>query len=262
MSAFDIPEADFAVIGDPVSHSLSPKMHSAAYASLGLPYRYVAIQVLPGEVESALNRLAAHDYKGVNVTVPHKEEALAWTEKADSFARRVRAVNTIDLAKKSGINTDAPGFIETLQPLAIERKQAFVLGAGGSARALVAALVQDGWAVSVYNRTFAKARQLEEEFGVRAVEEADLRESGLIVNTTSASLQGVEIPIDWSQALPSAVAYDLMYGKSPTPFLQSAAARGLRTLDGLDLLVAQGALSLEWWLNVPAPRQAMRDALL
>jgi shikimate dehydrogenase len=257
----EAPDADFAVIGDPVSHSLSPRMHQAAYAALGLPYRYVAIQVALGEVGAALDHLAERGYRGVNVTVPHKEEALNWARSAEGFAAKVRAANTVNLRERSCINTDAPGFLETLRPFGFERKSVLVLGAGGSARAIVAALVDDGWGVSIFNRTAAKAEELALSFGGTAVSCPDPNGASLIVNTTSASLQGEEIPCDWSQAPVGAVAYDLMYASEPTPFLRSASAHGLRMLDGLDLLVAQGALSFEWWLGIPAPRKAMKDAL-
>lgn len=257
----DAPEAEFAVIGDPVSHSLSPKMHLAAYASLGLPFRYVAIQVAPGDVRASLELLKKRGYWGVNVTVPHKEEALGWPTEVEPLALHVRAANTLDLRSGACINTDAPGFMETLAPLKVPRKDALVLGAGGSARALVYALVEAGWQVRIFNRTHEKAEAMAEEIGGRAVSVAAPENAGLILNTTSASLSGSDLPIAWAETAPDAIAYDLMYAKEPTPFLRTAAAHGLRTVDGRPLLAAQGALSFEWWLSRPAPRQVMLEAL-
>ena len=252
---------DFAVIGDPVSHSLSPAMHQAAYDALGLTYRYVAVHVPRGEVTPALDHLRSLGYRGVNVTVPHKEEVLDWCETVDPFALRVRAANTLKLSDRSCINTDAPGFLDTLRPLRLTDHTALVLGAGGASRALCLALAEAGWSLAIYNRTFERAEDLALVVGASAVEIPDPTGAALILNTTSASLGGEELPIDWSLAEPGAVAYDLMYSASSTPFLQAAAAHGLSTVDGRELLVAQGALSFEWWLGIEAPRKAMRAAL-
>ncbi|RYG24256.1 shikimate dehydrogenase, partial [bacterium] len=130
----EAPAADFAVIGDPVAHSRSPQMHNAAFKALGLDFKYVAVHVPPGEVKAALSHLAELGYQGINVTVPHKEEAIGWCLHVDKFVTEVQAVNTIDLERKAGINTDAGGFLATLPEL--PTKTALVLGAGGSARAL------------------------------------------------------------------------------------------------------------------------------
>ena len=253
----DAPNADFAVIGDPVAHSLSPQMHEAAYRDLGLPFRYLAIRVAPGEVPQALDRLRELGYRGTNVTVPHKGEAMAWCKHVDGFCEQVGAVNTVDLRRRAGINTDAPGFLATLQGEPVG--QALVLGAGGSARALVRALVRDGWRVRLWNRTLERAQELASLTDSTVVETADPEGASLVLNTTSASLDGEELPVEWERVLPGALAYDLAYGTSP--YLQTASQHGLRTRDGLDMLVEQGALSLEWWTGEAAPRKAMRAAL-
>ncbi|MGV3615597.1 MAG: shikimate dehydrogenase [Fimbriimonas sp.] len=259
----DAPEAEYAVIGDPVGHSRSPRMHQAAYDELGLPFRYVALHVPPGEVAAALNLLSLRGYRGVNVTVPHKEEALEWCSVVEPLARKVRAVNTIRLEDHAGMNTDAPGFLETLADRGVEPGAALVLGAGGSARALVFALAREGWSIRVFNRTRSRAVEMIEGLGIEAeiVEAPDPAEAHLVLNTTSASLQGDALALDWSRARPDALAYDLMYTEGPTPFLAQAAAAGLRICDGRPLLVAQGALAFEWWLGVPAPREAMARAI-
>jgi shikimate dehydrogenase len=255
----DAPQADFAVIGDPVAHSRSPQMHMAAFKALGLDYRYVAIQVPPGDVGAALTQLREMGYKGINVTVPHKGEAIAWCAHVDRFVSEVEAVNTIDLERKAGINTDANGFLETI--LNVEGKTALMLGAGGSARALSRALVREGWDVRIHNRTPEKAVALAGAVGAIAVEKADPAGASLILNTTSASLDGEQLPILWDRAEKTAVAYDLAYGQDSTPFLRKAHELGLTTMDGLPMLVEQGALSLEWWIGVDAPRDVMTAAI-
>ena len=154
----DAPVADFAVIGDPVAHSLSPQMHDAAYKALGVAYTYVAIRVPAGEVAAALDRLREIGYRGVNVTVPNKEEAVGWCAHVGDFVQQVQAVNTIDVRRHSGINTDANGFLATLA--GVPKGTALMLGAGGSARALARALVRDGWTLRIWNRTPEKAAEL------------------------------------------------------------------------------------------------------
>jgi len=260
----EAPEADFAVIGDPVNHSLSPKMHAAAYTALGLPYRYEAIHVPPGEVEPALNRLTELGYRGINVTVPNKEEALSWAHIVDPLAAKVRAANTLRLSDRACINTDAPGFLDTLASFTLIPKTCLLLGAGGSARAVGVALLSAGFSVKLYNRTHSKAKTLACEVGLApedVLEVADPIDAALILNTTSASLQNDHLPILWERADPDALAYDLMYAKPSTPFLSTAASHGLRTVDGRRMLVAQGALSFEWWLGIEAPREAMLEAI-
>lgn len=253
----DAPTADFAVIGDPVAHSLSPQMHAAAYKALGLDYTYVAIQVPVGEVAAALDHLREVGYRGVNVTVPHKQEAIGWCAHVGDFVQQVQAVNTIDVRRHSGINTDANGFLATLKGVPVG--SALMLGAGGSARALARALVRDGWALRIWNRTPEKAVELAKLTGAEACDEADPSGVSLILNTTSASLTSDSLPVKWEAVKPEAVAYDLAYGDSP--FLKEAQSHGLKTMNGLPMLVEQGALSLEWWTGLKAPREAMLAAV-
>ena len=256
----EAPAADFAVIGDPVSHSRSPQMHNAAFKELGLDFKYVAVHVLPGEVKEALSHLAELGYQGINVTVPHKEEAIGWCLHVDRFVTEVQAVNTIDLERHAGINTDANGFLATLPD--VPGKSALVLGAGGSARALARALVREGWTVRIHNRTAEKATALAAAVGAQTADQPDPTGANLILNTTSASLGGEELPVLWDKADSGALAYDLAYGGELTPFLKAAAARGLATMDGLAMLVQQGALSLEWWIGANAPIETMMKAAM
>lgn len=259
----EAPIADFAVIGHPIKHSLSPKMHTAAFIALGLEASYVAVEVLPGEVSEALDALRIKGYRGINVTVPHKEEAFLWCEETTSISQRLRVCNTIDLASRRGTNTDAEGFSRSLADYPFSSKKALVLGAGGSTRAILSALEAEGWDVSLWNRTQSKAASLLERFGSKAmlVDQPDLADNDLIVNTTSASLSGDRLPVNWSKANPDALAYDLAYGPSLTPFLSDASSFGLAVMDGRRMLMEQGAAAFEFWWNREAPREEMMAAL-
>jgi shikimate dehydrogenase len=258
------PEAGYAVIGDPVTHSLSPAMHTAAFRESLLRDHYVAIQAPRGEVAAALEHLGTLGYKGVNVTIPHKEEALSFAAGADEFCVKVRACNTIRMVDRAGINTDGRGFLASLDELGVgSGSRVLVLGAGGSARALALALADAGYLLRIFNRTLANAEALVSSLGISAEIANSPNPDGaaLVVNTTSASLAGDSLKVDWSRAEPGAIAYDLMYGSEPTPFLAEASASGLKAVDGKALLVAQGALSFEWWTGLKAPRQAMWEAI-
>lgn len=260
----DAPAAEFAVIGDPIMHSLSPKMHMAAFRVLNIPYRYIAVRVPRGEVGQALDRMAALGSRGVNVTVPHKEEALEWVREADDFAGRVRSVNTISPAERQGINTDGPGFLDTLEALGLPKgARVVVLGAGGSSRAICLSLHLAGYRVGLWNRTRERAEELVRllDAPIEVFGQPDLSNADLIVNATSAGLAGSGLDLFWQDAPKGAIAYDLVYGQPSATFLAQARSHGLRTVDGLGLLVAQGARSLEWWLGVEAPRAAMLEAI-
>ncbi|MBS1703119.1 MAG: shikimate dehydrogenase [Armatimonadetes bacterium] len=257
------PSAEFAVIGHPISHSLSPKMHAAAFAALGLSSSYVAIEVQPGEVDSALDHLASLGYRGVNVTVPHKEDAFRWCETVSDVAQRLHVCNTLDLQKRDGTNTDGIGFIRSLNGHDFGSRQALVLGAGGSARSILDSLLADGWEVFLWNRTQSRAEELIERFGFEAtvIDRPSLAGKSLVVNTTSASLGGHRLPLQWSEASHETLAYDLAYGHGLTPFLADAAEHGLPVLDGRKMLMEQGAAAFEFWWGKTAPRKEMLAAL-
>jgi shikimate dehydrogenase len=262
----DAPDAEFAVLGDPITHSLSPQMHNAAYAELALPHRYVALHTPLEELEDALHHLQKRGYHGLNLTVPLKERVFGLLQSAEEPARRARAANTLRLDGLAGTNTDVGGFLATLAPLGLrEGDTALVLGAGGAARAVLVGLQQLGLRVRLYNRTRARAERLIEELQVEAtlLAQPDATDVRLIVNATSAELAGGgPVQLDWASAAEGAAAYDLMYRRdgSPTAFLDSAAAAGLKTTDGLAMLVEQGALAFEWWLGIEAPREVMLRA--
>lgn len=254
------PAGSYAVIGDPVSHSLSPKMHRAIYRELGLKESYEAIRVPLADFDLAMERLTEIGYKGLNITLPLKFKALDWCRSTDS--ERYGSINTLRLDDRAGANTDAPGFLATLSGLELKNKQVLVLGAGGSAFALVRALSESGFKVKVYNRTTEKALRLASAIpGVEVTLEPNLEGFGMVLNTTSAGITGEKLPLDWSRANDDCVAYDLFYSADLTPFLIDPASQGLKVLDGKAMLIEQGALSFEWWTGRKAQRSAMYEAI-
>lgn len=263
----EAPEGELAVVGDPIAHSLSPRMHAAALALAGRSERYRALRVPAGELARALEALAEKGYRGLNVTVPLKEEAFALAETVDEWGRRVGAVNALRLREGKvveALNTDAPGFLDTLGELGVRPPGvALVLGAGGSARAVAVALDRAGFTIRLWSRNPARGERLLAETEVSAERLEAPRAAGctLIVNATSASLFGASPPVLWEEATPGCLAYDLAYGAALSPFLREARARGYRIVDGRPLLAAQGARSLQWWLGIEVSPRVMLSAI-
>jgi shikimate dehydrogenase len=245
------------VLGHPVAHSRSPAMHNAAFAELGLDWRYVKLPVPPELFERTVRALPGSGYRGANVTIPHKLAALGLADGASDAARAIGAANTLTFGAK-GIeadNTDAGGFLDALGESPGGRR-ALVLGAGGAARAVVWALAQAGAAdVSIWNRTSERADALAAELGARAVRRPEPAE--IVVNATSVGLHDGSLPLDELEQ--PGVAVELVYG-SNTPFATWARGRGARVVDGLEVLVRQGALSFTRWTGLDPPLDTMRRA--
>ena len=251
------------VCGWPVAHSRSPQMHNAALAQLGLTtWRYQRLPLPPHLFEETVRALPRAGFRGVNVTIPHKEAALALADTATETARAIGAANTLTFDEQGRIhadNTDATGFLSPLRSSAYD-KQALVLGAGGSARAVVYALTQAGAHVRIWNRTPERARQLAEEFGAGIGSEP----GDIIVNCTSVGLHEPTfkpLPIQADDLGVGRTVVDLVYRNGGTLLLNTAKANGAEVVDGLEILVAQGAASLERWTGRTAPDQAMREAV-
>jgi shikimate dehydrogenase len=261
----DAPKADFAVIGDPIHHSLSPKMHMRAYQALSMDYQYVPVHVLKGEVEIALDHLTSLGYQGANVTLPHKEAAFSWARSHDEIALKLRVCNTLRLSDRHGLNTDVPGFLRSLAGVAFADGSALILGAGGSSRAVMEALSGTGWEMSLWNRTYERAVALVGELNQKVNIQQNISLDGisLVINTTSASLSNEPLPIEslWKTANRDIFLIDIAYGKEPTRLMKSAEHAGFRTMDGRRMLMEQGALAFEFWLNQVAPRADMLEAL-
>jgi shikimate dehydrogenase len=256
-----------AVLGHPVAHSRSPAMHNAALAELGLAgeWSYEAIDVAPDEFEARVRSMAAGECVGVNLTIPHKEAALALADDLSETAREIGAANTLIFAEGEvrADNTDAGGFLAALRER-VEDRRALVLGAGGAARAVVWALLREGAEVSVWNRTELRSRNLCDDLGGTPVAAPDAGDYELIVNTTSVGLGGEdpfeELPLSAVALAPGQTVVDMVYGGEPTRLLAAAAAAGATTVDGIEILVGQGAHSFEIWTGLEAPLDTMRAA--
>ncbi len=259
------------IIGWPVAHSLSPAMHNAAFAALGLDWAYVAFPVAPARVREAVRGLAAAGVAGLNVTIPHKQAVLGECSAVSDAVAAIGAANTLIPDGAGGWradNTDAPGFLGALDeaaPLQLDGATALVIGAGGAARAVVFALRQRGARVAVANRTPARAAALGDpvEFSRAALEQA-AGESALIVNCTSLGLheQGVPAELPADALGPGHVVVDVVYRPGGTAWLAAAAARGARCVDGLGMLLHQGAAAFVEWTGHEPPIAAMREALV
>jgi shikimate dehydrogenase len=257
-----------AVIGFPVGHSRSPVMQSAALAELGLgeEWSYGAVEVAPEEFEAKVRELAAGgEYAGVNVTVPHKGAALSVADEASEAATAIGAANTLsfDLGRIRADNTDAGGLLAALPTTPLDAR-ALILGAGGAARAVIWALVGEGARVEVWNRTATRAEELCAQLGGRIVTDPVQAGYDLIVNTTSVGLRGEDqfaaLPLNTAGFAPGQLVVDMVYGEGAGPLLAAAAAAGATTIDGLEILVQQGALSLALWTGREPPIKTMRAA--
>lgn len=256
-----------AVLGHPVGHSRSPAMHNAALAELGLSdeWAYEAIDVAPDEFERRVRTMPGEGFVGANVTVPHKGAALALADTLSETAREIGAANTLSFedGEIRADNTDAQGLLDAL-PESPAGRRTLVLGAGGAARAAVWALVREGDEVEVWNRTVLRAEHLCAELGGAPVASPVQGAYELIVNTTAAGLHGedpfAELPLEPAGFATAQIVVDLVYGERPSPLLAAAEVAGASGVDGIEVLVRQGALSLRIWTGREPALEAMRAA--
>ncbi|MFC0388025.1 shikimate dehydrogenase [Muricoccus vinaceus] len=261
------------IIGHPVSHSRSPRLHGFWLHRHGIDGAYVPLPLEPARFDQGLRALPALGFAGANVTIPHKQAALAACDVVEEEARRIGAVNTLVFhadGRIEGWNTDGWGFMESLREQAPawrpEVGPAVVLGAGGGARAVAHALLAAGCpALTLVNRTRARAEALAEELTahgavVSAADRPPLDGAALLVNTTSQGMQGQpSLAVDLSPLPPGAVVADLVYVPLETPLLAAARARGLVAVDGLGMLLHQGRRGFEAWFGtMPAVDEALR----
>jgi shikimate dehydrogenase len=255
------------VLGWPAGHSRSPAMQNAALAETGLTgWRYQLLPVAPELFEETVRALPAAGFRGANVTIPHKQAALALADSATPRARAIGAANTLLFEEGGAIdadNTDAPALIAAL-PFPASGVTALVLGAGGSARAAVWALLDAGAReVRVWNRTPQRARELCADIGGRPVERAE--PADLLIHCTSSGLDAPEntfkhLPIGADQLDRYECVVDFVYSDSETPLARAARERSVLVVDGFELLVGQGALSFERFTGLSAPVATMRAA--
>ena len=244
-------------------------MQNAGLQAAGLAdWQYLALPLPPELFAETVRALPAAGFRGVNVTIPHKEAALAVADDATDAARAIGAANTLTFERDGAIvagNTDAPALVELVRGVIDPAgRRALVLGAGGAARAAVWALVQAGAQVEVWNRSPARGEALANALGARYSAVPGYAE--IVVNATSV---GLDPNIDPFKAIPlkadtfeaGSCVIDMVYGSGETRFLTAARSRGARVIDGLEMLLAQGVASFERWTGMMAPRMAMRDAI-
>ena len=269
-----------AVLGHPVSHSRSPAMQNAALEALGLgsEWSYEAIEVEPAEFGGRTRALPEQGFVGVNVTIPHKEAALVLADEAAEAAEQIGAANTLSFrdARIRADNTDATGLVAAL-PGPVEGRKALVLGAGGSARAAVWALAGQGASVSVWNRTSERADQLVRDLShagsgtpaegrLMPVSAEQIRANGyeLIVNCTAIGMRDEDpfehLPLDPDRFEAGVVLVDLVYAGSESRLVREARERRATAVEGLEVLVQQGAESLRIWTDLDPPLEVMREA--
>jgi shikimate dehydrogenase len=265
------------VIGHPIAHSRSPAIHNAAFDALGLAdeWAYEAIDMAPHEFVERTRALPEEGFVGANVTVPHKHAALALSDTASDAAGEIGAANTLSFERGAigADNTDAPGLLAALPAPPAERR-ALVLGAGGSARAVVWALVRERATVEVWNRTPERAAQVAEQLGASHLETDGAlppRDYDLIVNCTSVGMSASEsrggsgsdleaLRLSASGFRDGQVVVDLVYGSAETVLARAARERGATVVDGLEVLVHQAAASFRIWTGLDPPLDVMRAA--
>jgi len=273
-----------ALIGNPVSHSLSPIMQNAALQYLGLDLIYIAVPCKDEDLELVLNSFKKINCKGLNITIPHKEKVFNLCSEISPVAKKLKAINTLKLnseKKWSATNTDVEGFIYPLKNLNLAKKKSIVLGAGGAARSVIQGLINLNLStISVISRNKSSLDKLIKNFDnqiqLQGLLNSDdhaqilIREADLIVNTTPAGMKTTKhenntMPYGeafWRPLKSQTIVYDLIYNPAPTPLLKFSAKKGCMTINGLEMLVAQGMKSLSFWTDgLEVPFQVMNDAL-
>jgi shikimate dehydrogenase len=275
------------LIGYQLGHSLSPKIHTAALKACGLQGDYSLFPIQPNDMQGLkglLSRVRAGEIHGLNVTIPHKQNVIEFMDELTPTAKTIGAVNTIYLreGKLIGDNTDAAGFLSDLKKnmaespspilgegLGVREKSAIVLGAGGSARAVVYALLNDGWKVTLAARRIEQAQQLTDSFAnhqllITNYSSLILHPFSLLINTTPVGMSPNidQSPLPENLSLPSnAFVYDLVYNPRETKLVRNARAQGLNTSTGLGMLIEQAALSFEIWTGHNPPRKALYNSV-
>ena len=254
------------LIGYPLGHSLSPKIHSAALNAYGLQGEYSLFPIAPDDIQGLKDLLACvrnDEILGLNVTIPHKQNVIPLLDELTPTAQAIGAVNTISVrnGKLVGDNTDAPGFLTDLGGLKTsEVSKALVLGAGGSARAVVYALIHDGWDVTLSARRPEQARDLASNYHLPITTDLRLATFDLLVNTTPLGMAPNVDTSPWPDHLPfpkDAAVYDLVYNPRETKLVRDARAQGLPARAGLGMLIEQAALAFEIWTGHRPPREAL-----
>jgi len=256
----------YAVIGNPVEHSLSPIMMNAGFRAIGYKACYLAFEV--DDIACDLDILHRVGISGLSVTIPHKEAVIALCESLDQTARAIGAVNTLKRTPTGwqGRNTDWLGIVRPISRFgSLKGKKALIIGAGGAARAAVFGLSQEGANITITNRSEKRGLKLAHEFECRFVslDQFSKERYEIVVQCTPLGMQGfgsdLSVPKDFFE--PSMIVMDVVYRPMWTSFLKSARDSGCRVVTGLEMLLHQGLAQFEWWTDRDAPEEAMRSAL-
>ena len=266
----------YCIIGDPIDHSLSPAMQNAAFGALALNYTYIAFRVPIGELKESVESLRGINIAGFNVTVPHKIEVMKYLDELDASAKEAAAVNTVNNIEGifRGYNTDVYGFIAPLHKRQVDfgGMQVLVLGAGGAARAVIAALAQEDGIIKVViaNRDMNRAKELvnrANSLGLKCealpIERARDVSSvcDLIVNATTLGMNNEPSIIDYKHINKGSIVYDIVYRPVVTDLIENAKYAQASVVYGYEMLIEQGAKAFEIWTGFPAPREAMKKNL-
>jgi len=264
------------IIGDPIEHTMSPVMHNAAFRKLGLDYVYLAFHVRQEELDKAVAGMRALNIRGLNVTIPHKVAIIPFLDKLDPLAEKIGAINTIvnEGGLLTGYNTDATGFLQALLERGIKprEKKVIILGAGGAARAISFILAERDASLVILNRYSARAEDLarriaqffSEEVKSLALNKENLKialaSADILINTTSAGMEPDvdKTPVPAELLKKGLIVFDIVYNPVKTRLLREAETAGAQTINGLDMLVWQGALAFEKWTGRKAPLEVMK----
>lgn len=260
----------YGILAHPVAHSLSPQMQSAAFVERGIDAQFLRFDVQPADLANFLSRVRAEHINGLAVSLPHKEAIIPLLDEITQTARKIGAVNTVFWKENSlmGDNTDAEGFMRAvMEHTAWSREHArsvAVIGAGGAARAIIFALKEKGYEVTIFNRTVSTAKKLAEEFHAfsQPLEGFLAREFSLVVNSTSVGLQTDVSPVSvssWDGF--SGTAFDAIFDPIKTRFLQDAESAGGKIVTGENMLLFQGVRQFQIWTGLSAPEDVMRKTV-
>ncbi|TWT09070.1 shikimate dehydrogenase [Planomicrobium sp. CPCC 101079] len=260
----------YAVIGDPIAHSLSPYMHETWFKENGVDAAYIPVRVEPADLEKAFLALRTLGVSGFNITLPHKESILPMLDRLDETAAVMGAVNTVvfDGKQYAGFNTDGDGFVQSLFAAAVDLDvKVLVIGAGGAARGIAFALKRAGFAdIVIANRTVERAEELAQDIDGSALTlqqaENGLGEFGIIIQTTSVGLSKDQaLPISLENIKPGSIAADIIYNPMETPFLLKAKEQGCITINGIGMFVYQGAIAFEKWTGIKPDTEKMMELI-
>ena len=266
----------YAVIGDPIDHSLSPNIHNAAFRHLKLDHTYIAYKIPAGELSAGIDALKAIKIAGFNVTIPHKIEMMKFLDEMDTTCKVIGAVNTVlnEDGKLKGYNTDMIGFLDPIKKknLIIKDSQVLLLGAGGAARAIVTAMVKEkAGKITIVNRTLENANKLAgfaKKIGGNvdtvSIQEANklITDYKFIINSTSIGMRNEPSPISTENISKNSIVYDLVYQPINTDLIKKSKENGATIIYGYQMLLSQAACSFEIWHKMEAPYDVMKKTLL